>query len=32
VVTLAADGAVARQTIEALLPDGFRLDPQTVRP
>ena len=32
VVALADDGRVGRETIEALLPHGFRLDPATVRP
>ncbi|THD60995.1 cytidine deaminase [Phenylobacterium sp.] len=31
VVSLGADGAVERQTIEQLLPLGFRLDPARVR-
>jgi cytidine deaminase len=31
VVTFGPDGAEARQTIEALLPDGFRLDPAAAR-
>jgi len=31
VVALDADGPVARQPIETLLPDGFRLDPASVR-
>lgn len=31
VVTLAPDGEVGRQTIEQLLPLGFRLDPAKVR-
>jgi cytidine deaminase len=31
VVSLGADGEAARQTIEALLPLGFRLDPAQVR-
>ena len=31
VVALGADGPLARRTIEALLPDGFRLDPAAVR-
>ena len=32
VVTVAEDGRVGRETIEALLPHGFRLDPAAVRP
>jgi cytidine deaminase len=31
VVALGADGEARRQSIEAMLPDGFRLDPATVR-
>jgi cytidine deaminase len=31
VVTLSPEGVTARQAIEALLPDGFRLDPGQVR-
>lgn len=31
VITLASDGEVGRQTIEQLLPLGFRLDPAQVR-
>lgn len=31
VVTIAEDGQVGRETIEALLPRGFRLDPGQVR-
>lgn len=30
VVTVGADGAERRQAIEALLPDGFRLDPAAI--